>query len=354
LIRVNDLLIALLVFGVRDGILAWWLIHRLLATSAVSGNGNSHPLAPAPQPPVGSPAKPVIPPSYAIAGKASWFGGPDDTGVAEDEELAFIQRVDQAPDLFLPEQPPGTTGLARRLDPSKLYIACRWDYAKTPKAYLRTIAVQVTANGKTINCRPADWGPNGRTDRAADLSPGAMKVLGIKTDDTVTVTIPLPAPTGEVTPASASAEPGWLTDARKDIGWHEIGDNRGLKPWIDLAGFGADGDPWCAIYLAAKLRKAGVDTTGLTAMARSVTASSAFTKIDSPRLGCIVVFWRGSRDGSSGHVGFWTSEDAARVQTLGGNENDQVMIEAIPKNGSTMGLLGYWWPRNLTAEPKVT
>jgi hypothetical protein len=53
-------------------------------------------------------------------------------------------------------------------------------------------------------------------------------------------------------------------------------------------------------------------------------------------------------------VGFAVSEDATRVQVLGGNENDQVEVEGIPKNGSTMGLLGYWWPANVTPEPKVT
>jgi hypothetical protein len=26
----------------------------------------------------------------------------------------------------------------------------------------------------------------------------------------------------------------------------------------------------------------------------------------------------------------------------------------LPVNGSTMGLLGYWWPANATTEPKVT
>src|SRR5215831_7850460 len=63
-----------------------------------------------------------------LVGKCSWFGGPNDTGVAPDEGLAFIYDVDEAPHLFLDEQPIGTTGLARRLDPDVYYIACRWDY----------------------------------------------------------------------------------------------------------------------------------------------------------------------------------------------------------------------------------
>src|SRR4029077_2554703 len=45
-------------------------------------------------------------------GKCSWFGGESDDGVAPDEGLAFIDNVMDAPHLFLPYQPEGTTGLA--------------------------------------------------------------------------------------------------------------------------------------------------------------------------------------------------------------------------------------------------
>ena len=34
---------------------------------------------------------------------------------------------------------------------------------------------------------PADWGPNEKTGRVADLSPGLMEALGIDTDDEVEV-----------------------------------------------------------------------------------------------------------------------------------------------------------------------
>jgi N-acetylmuramoyl-L-alanine amidase len=77
-----------------------------------------------------------LPPSgvlFSATGKASIFGGPSDTGVAEDEGLAFITAIEQAPHLFLPYQPSGTTGLARRLNDCVHYVACRWDYDGTPK-----------------------------------------------------------------------------------------------------------------------------------------------------------------------------------------------------------------------------
>lgn len=124
-----------------------------------------------------------------LTGKVSHFGGPDDTGVAPDEGLAFIYELDQKPELFLPEQPPNTTGLARRLDPAKPYIATRWDYSVTSKDDLLNMRVLVHApkTGKRRLCVPADWGPHEDTGRVADISPGLMAALGIETDDDIEV-----------------------------------------------------------------------------------------------------------------------------------------------------------------------
>src|SRR4029077_11054461 len=83
-----------------------------------------------------------------MRGKVSWFGGPDDTGVSPDEGLAFIYDYDTAPHLFLDEQPYGTTGLARRLNPDKFYIACRWNYDLTSKEDLLSLKALVR-NPKT-------------------------------------------------------------------------------------------------------------------------------------------------------------------------------------------------------------
>jgi N-acetylmuramoyl-L-alanine amidase len=135
-------------------------------------------------------------PLFTAHGRCSWFGGPDDTGVSSSEDLAWWETWDQvvadgAEHLFLPQQPPGTTGLARRLDPQVAYIACRWDYDVTPKTMLDgPDAALVSANGKSILCRPADWGPNENTGRVADVSPGVMDYLGITTDDVVDVVYP--------------------------------------------------------------------------------------------------------------------------------------------------------------------
>jgi N-acetylmuramoyl-L-alanine amidase len=136
----------------------------------------------------------IPPPSASVdlSGKVSAFGGPYDEGVAPDEGLAFISEIDQAPHLFLPIQPEGTTGLARRLNPHVHYIACRWDYAHTPQAMLleEVALVRSRRTGIAMKAFPADWGPHESTDRIADISPGLMADLGLQTDDEVEVVFP--------------------------------------------------------------------------------------------------------------------------------------------------------------------
>lgn len=130
--------------------------------------------------------------AFHAVGKCSHFGGPDDTGVSSDEGLAFIYKIEDAPHLFLPMQPEGSSGLARRLNPYINYVACRWDYAVTPKPSLLVDVALVIAKktGVKLKAFPADWGPHQNTGRVADLSPGLMDSLGITTDDEVEVIFP--------------------------------------------------------------------------------------------------------------------------------------------------------------------
>lgn len=125
-------------------------------------------------------------------GLISTFGGPKDLGVSPSEGLALFSPSDLgkpvAGDLFLPVQPPGTTGLARRLNPAKHYIAMRWDYKELPRELLRRMTVSVHAKGvSATDARPVDWGPNRGTGRLMDISPGLAATLGIHTDEEATV-----------------------------------------------------------------------------------------------------------------------------------------------------------------------
>jgi hypothetical protein len=136
-------------------------------------------------------------------GRMSTFGGPADEGVGSHEGLALVGPTDLAywwfSSLFLPQAPPGTTGLARRLNPRAYYLAMRWDYARFPKDLLRNTVVKLTANDRAILARPVDYGPgdgaviDGQptrdTGRIADLSPGAAIALGLQTDEMVSCEI---------------------------------------------------------------------------------------------------------------------------------------------------------------------
>jgi hypothetical protein len=158
--------------------------------SAIAATLAGKDIGPSPEPP--EPDEDAL---LHVDGTCSWFGGPDDDGVSPSEGLAFLYEVSDAPDLFLPEQPPGTTGLARRLDPETFYVATRWDYDVTPKEMLRDQSKKalVRANDREFLARPADWGPNENTGRVADLSPGLMDALGIDTDSRVEVIYPAPS-----------------------------------------------------------------------------------------------------------------------------------------------------------------
>ena len=145
------------------------------------------------------PERPEIPGGalFHVRGKCSTFGGPDDLGVSPSEGLAFISDIMQQPELFLPYIPSGTSGLARRLNQQVHYVACRWDYERTPKpTLLEDVAlVRASRTGIALTAFPADWGPAGPesdhdTGRVADLSPGLMRDLGITTDDEVEVVFP--------------------------------------------------------------------------------------------------------------------------------------------------------------------
>jgi hypothetical protein len=163
------------------------------------------------------------PPVFNVRGPMSTFGGPHDTGMSPSEGLALFDRPDlQDPrhkKLFLPFQPPGTTGLGRRLNPDEFYLACRWDYSVTSRSFLRNTVAQVQSvrTGQVKQARPADWGPNPRTGRIADLSPGLAAALELDTDDEVIVTITGAAAefvTREAANAFAGGPEGGTTEPR--------------------------------------------------------------------------------------------------------------------------------------------
>lgn len=159
--------------------------------------------------------------------------------------------------------------------------------------------------------------------------------------------LPIPPPAPANPSGAFAGAPPWFILGLHDIGFHETGNNQGIELFIGQAHCGALGDPWCAIWGNAKLEQAGIPGTR-SASSQSFRTHPGFVQLPGPALGAIAVFWRGtSPESGTGHVGFYRGEDADHVWTLGGNENDMVQIEALPKSSPTFGLIGYWWPKSV-------
>ena len=95
-----------------------------------------------------------------------------------------------------------------------------------------------------------------------------------------------------------------------------------------------DETPWCAAFVGAVLAEAGVKGTGAL-NARSYMKWGDPVDIADARDGDVVVFWRGTRDGWQGHVGFFSGFKAGSIivigaQCLDGGEIDRAFVEHQP------------------------
>lgn len=156
-----------------------------------------------------------------------------------------------------------------------------------------------------------------------------------------------PPPPDELPPGAPQPEPRWLTEARKDIGFHEKGVNLGIEGFINEGHTGHLGDPWCAIFVNAKLEECGIPGTR-SAMARSFENHKNFVELDGPALGAISTYWRGSPKSGSGHVNFYAGTDAHGHIGIGGNQRDSVSAAYMEMGRHT----GWWWPRGVML-PKI-
>ena len=121
-----------------------------------------------------------------VRGAVSHFGGPSDTGVSSTETGAV--SGERLRDLNNPERPSASTLRARPED--YYYVAMRWNYSPNGTRFWRDDARLLIRNpvtGAQVVVRPVDWGPHTRTGRIIDLSPQAVRDLGVSTDDNVDV-----------------------------------------------------------------------------------------------------------------------------------------------------------------------
>jgi uncharacterized protein (TIGR02594 family) len=143
--------------------------------------------------------------------------------------------------------------------------------------------------------------------------------------------------------------PPWLVAAIKELGTRELPENRGpaVRRYVQMAHCGAEGQPWCAIFVNAMLESVGVKGSR-SPSSQSFRHNPDFIQLVGPALGAIVVYWRISKVSGLGHVGFYNGEDShGYIETLGGNESDMVRNELFNPHAATFGLVGYYWPKSV-------
>jgi uncharacterized protein (TIGR02594 family) len=113
-----------------------------------------------------------------------------------------------------------------------------------------------------------------------------------------------------------AGEPVWLQASRRELGTKEGpggADNAHILAYYRDAGHAEiqhDETAWCAAFVGAMLQRSGLAPSG-SLMARSYLKWGVALK--APRVGCIVVFWRGDPNSSSGHVGFYVERRPTEI-----------------------------------------
>lgn len=136
----------------------------------------------------------------------------------------------------------------------------------------------------------------------------------------------------------------WHERAQRDLGLREgpgSRNNMGLVSRIrDAVGwYPGDHIPWCGGIMAAWIAETLPDEP----LPNNPLGARNWLQFGipcDPRLGAVLVFWRGSRKGWKGHVGLYAGEDGSAYRVLGGNQSDAVTIARISKSR----LLGARWP----------
>jgi hypothetical protein len=361
------------------------------AKVSVSPDGSGLFSARVTYPALGTVQAPATTKNVTLFGTMSVFGGPNDTGVTPNEGLALIDPSDVAsfPDMFLPAQPPNTTGLARRLNPNAAYVACRWDYSVTPKDFLKSAKVVVTnpSTGQSGSAQPVDWGPNASTGRIIDLSPGLASTLGLTTDDTCTVIVPLPTtPTPQGAPDQDTEEPSGFAAQVEKVAtdeWNffgdqtydihglptQVGHKEGEDGWYQRVGTywldgtktdGVDGRnhgmPWSAAFISWVMKTSGANDRFRYSTQHSVYIYQAIRDLLrnntaagfwcwrlnelKPKIGDIVCWSRQAGidyDNQSageykGHCDIVVEVLSDRVNVVGGNVGNSVTRRPLPLN----------------------
>ena len=154
-------------------------------------------------------------------------------------------------------------------------------------------------------------------------------------------------------PASSDRSMPWMGAAKRYKGTREIEgsqSNSTIMRWarnLGLSSYKNDDTPWCGLFAAACMNDNDISTKGFNILGARQWLKFGY-KVK-PQYGAVMVFWRGSKSGWSGHVGFYVSEDNSYYHILGGNQSNMVNVTKISKNR----FLGARWPNGFEPSGKV-
>lgn len=146
----------------------------------------------------------------------------------------------------------------------------------------------------------------------------------------------------------------WMNEAAKHIGLHERRNFRSLADWLRSDGKTL-GDPrklpWCGDFVDTALALALPKEPRPGPLGENPYLARNWLHLGrkcEPAFGAIVVFWRGRRNGISGHVGFAVAWDGARrrIKVRGGNQSNSVSDAWL----DSRRLLGYRKPSTFKGE----
>lgn len=151
---------------------------------------------------------------------------------------------------------------------------------------------------------------------------------------------------GPITEVALMADPGeslhpWMEYAAGIKGLHEARDHSRLSKWFDRSVSWIDPREiaWCGAFVATCYRRWD-PSIALPENPLGARNWGKFGKECLPVFASCLTFWRGSKSGWKGHVGFYWGEDDTHYHVLGGNQSNAVTVSRIDKDR----LLSARWP----------
>jgi uncharacterized protein (TIGR02594 family) len=140
------------------------------------------------------------------------------------------------------------------------------------------------------------------------------------------------------------AAPAWIAEARRYLGLHERKNAAQLDKALRLD---ASEIPWCGAFVGMVVAATQPNEVLPVNPLGARNWLKFGSEIKEPQVGAVAVFWRGTKSGWSGHVGFVVGHDKTHLHILGGNQSDSVSVARIAKDR----LLGYRWPKTAPDVP---